>query len=234
MLLRICTMSKFPLVLAALLTGALAAHADNLVSTQPSGSDSVDWSQLGSPGTTIGTTFAFTSAQGVAGTGVYANPGDSMGVYSQPGEVGAILQQSSTWNGSFAPGAYLNWTENSGPLTLTLASGYTEIGAQIEADFWGAYTAQICDANGCFTESGVNEGAGDNSAIYLGIDSSTPINSVTFSLTSAVSDPDDFAISGLTLDSGSSATPEPSSLILLGTGLVAFAGAMRRKLARQA
>jgi PEP-CTERM motif-containing protein len=226
-------MNKLSMILVVLLVGAMTAHADNLVTSQPVGTDSVDWSQLGAYGTGIPNPFSFTTANSVSGTGTYANPGDSYMNFGQPGEVGSVMQQGVSWGGNFANGDYLNWTENSGPLTLSFGEGYTQIGTQIDADYYGAFTAQICDVNGCFTEDGNSASTGDNSAIYIGISSSAPVTWVTFSLTSASGAPDDFAINDVTLDGGTTATPEPSSLLLFGTGLVGFAGALRRKFAQK-
>jgi hypothetical protein len=224
-------MRKVAFALASLLFGALTANADSLVTTSPTGTDSVDWSQLGTPGTPVPTVFTFTTANGVSGTGTYENPAGS---FAMTGPTGEVLQNgwSATWNGNFADGAYVNWTENSGPLTLSFAQGYSQIGAQIQADFWGSFTAQICDANACFTEDGVANGNDDDSAIYLGI-AGSDLTSVTFSITNDTAYLDDFAINGVTLDGGSAATPEPSSLLLLGTGLVGIAGLLRGKFARK-
>jgi hypothetical protein len=219
-------MKKCFLLFAAILMGALAAHADSLVTTQPAATDSVDWSQFGVPGTPIPTVFAFTTANGVSGTGTYENPAYS---FAYSGPTGMVLQNplEAPWWGNFAAGAYANWTENSGPLTLSFAQGYYQIGAQIMTDNWGPFTAQICDVNACFTENGYAYGSGDNSAIYLGI-AGSDLTWVTFSITSDTAYLDDFIIGPVTLD----ATPEPSSLLLLGTGLAALAGALQRRLAR--
>jgi hypothetical protein len=210
-------MKKAIWTIPVLLVGAAVMHADNLVTTRPNnGTDSVNWSQLGSSLTAISNPFSFTTANSVSGTGSYASGN------------GEVMQEESSWAGNFSNGDILNWTTGSGTLTLNFSAGYTQIGAQIQRDIYGAFTAQICDINACFTEGGNSNGNNDGSAIYIGIESATPITSVTFDESSG-----DFAINQLTLGgSGASPVPEPSSLLLLGSGLAGMVGMVRRKLAR--
>ena len=212
---------KLCLVLTILLLGSVAIRADSVVTVQPAGTDSVSWVQLGPSFTAIPQTFNFTTASGVNVTGSFANGG------------GEILQQWAGWAGNFAPGTKVLWNQaNSGALTLNFAQGYDQVGAQIQADIFGTFVAQICDAYGCVTENGVSNPNNDNSAIYLGITGNQPIDWVTFSLLNT--DSNDFAIGNLTLGGGSPvATPEPGSLLLLGTGLASLATVCRRCFVRQ-
>jgi hypothetical protein len=236
-------MKKLCLSVVVLSVCAAAAHADSLVTVRPTGTDSVDWSQLGAPGSPVpstfnprsglGGSFVFTTVNGVSGAGQY--------IGSYTGGDGSVQEQGvgsyfASGQGNFAPGDFLNDTDENGPMTLTFASGFTQIGAQIDGDNSGPFTAQICDNsnNACFTEVGDSTSIGDDSAIYLGIASNTPITSVTFSLTSVTGDHphgiDWFAINEVTLGSiPVSATPEPGSLLLVATGLGGLAAAFRKR-----
>jgi hypothetical protein len=217
---KFASLASSAVLALALGTAMVPAHADSLVTTAPTGSDTLDWSQFGSQGSAISSSFSFTTNNSVSGTGSYANG------------AGEVWYQGN-WAGNFAPGAPLNYNTTSGAITLNFGEGYTQIGAQIMSDDYGSFTAQICDANGCFTEDGVSNGDADNSAIYIGVSSGDPITWVTFSLTDAPNGTtDDFALGNVVLGGGSSATPEPSSLALLGTGIVGAGAAMRRRLVR--
>jgi hypothetical protein len=197
-----------------LLTAATFAHAGTVtVTTIRSGNDSANWGQLGVSGTTIPASFTATSTGGVGITGTLA--GD-----------GAVAVQSYSWGGNFASGDNLIWTEGNGPLTLAFSQGVSGAGAQIQANFFGDFTAQICDNLGdCFSESGDSTSAGDNSAIFIGLLDTTPgITSITFSVISCSFSCNDFAINQLSLTDGVTiGTPEPGVLLLLSISLIGLA-----------
>lgn len=216
-------MRKTLLVVTVFVLVALTlTQADTIVTTRPTnGTDSVDWSQLGPSFTPINNPFSFTTANSVSGTGTFAGGGQ-----------GQVRQEGNGWAGNFTPGDFLVWTNSpgQGPLTLTFSQGYSQVGAQIAADFFGNFVAQICDnGNGqCFTESGVANSNNDGSAIYLGI-AGTNITSITYSLLSCSNDCADFAINQMTLGGGTTTVPEPGSLLLMGSGLLGLVGAARRR-----
>jgi PEP-CTERM motif len=196
------------------------------LTSRPGGADIVDWGQLGSSFISFGSPVTFTSAGGITGTAdLNSNASARVG------------QQGGSWNGNFAPGDNLLRTHSSGQgsLTLSFGTGLSSVGAQIEADFLGRFTAQIqaFDGNtslGTFTETGNANRKDDNSAIFLGVSSSLPdITSIVYSLPSCSLDCANFAINQLSLASPS--LPEPGSLALLAGALIGF-GAFRRRARR--
>jgi hypothetical protein len=168
------------------------------------GDDSADWGQLGPAFTPIPNPFAaFSNGAGLSITGAFAGGG-----------VGQVqVQTFGGWNGNFASGDNLVWTNfpGQGPLTLSFDSPQVGAGAQIQADFYGPFTAKIEAFNGdtslgSFTENGNSTPASDNSAIFIGVKDldAANITAVVFSLTASAGDLMDFAINRLSLDSGGS------------------------------
>src|SRR5262249_56044605 len=113
--------------------------------------------------------------------------------------------QGIGWGGNFAPGDLLYWTAGgggSGPVTLDFGTQkLSAIGAQIQADYFGAFTAQLTafDSNGVnlgsFTENGNSTSSADNSAIFIGLMSTSgDISKVVFAVTAATNNPGDFAL----------------------------------------
>jgi hypothetical protein len=195
--------------------------------------DTIDWGQLGGTGTSVASPATALSA------------GMLTFHVSQPGGNFERRDQGNGWNGNFAPGAHLLWTENfntggGGPMTL-IGPGVSAIGTQIMADFFGAFVARISAFDsggnllGSFTEAGNSTSAGNNSAIFIGVRSdSTEIARIVLSLDSAVSNVNDFTINTVSLDSRApQVAPEPSTISLALIGSVVGIGYAWRKRRRK-
>ena len=100
-----------------------------------------------------------------------------------------------------------------GPITIDIANPVSGVGAQIQADDFGAYTAQIqaFDSShnllGTFTVSGDSEGGSTGTAPFLGVSStSSNISEIVYSLT-ADGNLADLAINQLSLTAPSRSLP---------------------------
>jgi hypothetical protein len=200
-LLKLCGLIVFVLFVTT------AAWADSLVlvSSQAAqgGNDSVHWSQLGADATALGLSSTVNSS--VGGSGVTLT-------LAGTGSLVSVVCPASpcSWTGSgFTAAESLIWTSDTGnggngPVTLTFTSGISGVGAMIQADGPGQFTAQIQVFNGAtslgsFTVT--SDANGD--AAYIGVQdqSGSNITSVIFSLTTCVGTCADFAINTVNLNS---------------------------------
>jgi hypothetical protein len=210
--------------------------------TALAGTDLLNWSTLGPPApqTVVANPFTILSAGG-----------RSVSV-SQPTQLGpfGVFEQTppttaDSWNGNFAPGDMLlyggspNYLKKADPYTLNF--GTTPVaagGAQIESNYVGKFTAEVqaLDASGnvltSFTEGGNATQTADNSAIFIGISStSANIYQIALSLTRAPSNTiGEFAINqfdfragplaaAVATFAGTAASGPPASILLPGQTL---------------
>jgi hypothetical protein len=211
--------------------------------TTPSGlgsNDSTNWSQEGPDQTELTSGFDATSSLGISLIGDFeGTAGDGLVAVVCPATPSCSWTTSGTGMnaGDSDIWAFDNTSGlGTGPLSLAFGTDLLGAGAWIEGDTNGQYTAEIQVYNGAtllFTST-AGEGTSDSSGdpVFLGVLDTTPeITSVVFSLTSCggCSNLGDFAIDTLLMTDPASATPEPSSLLLLGSGLAGMAWTLRRK-----
>ena len=195
------------LAFSAVMTLVGQAQAGLSLVTSPAdlnANDSVDWGVLGSTFTDVSNPFTVNSGGGV-GLTVSQASGDFQ-----------LRQQGNGWSGNFNPGDNVLWTQGGGPMTIMFSQALQGVGAQIQTDYYGAFTAQITvlDSLGnpiaSFTEAGNSNSNGDGSAIFLGV-TGGGIYGITYSMVSG-NQLGDFAINTLGLNTQS--VPEPSTFVL--------------------
>jgi len=215
----------------ALVAGARTAHASVILVTTESGITNdglLDWGALGGNGAVVSNPFT-TPVTGVAGLTITGS--------QDAGVDFNRMDQNVSWSGNFAPGEELLWTTAAagGPMDFVFNNPITGFGAQIQADFFGAFTASISafDASntllGTFSVNGNSTSSSDDSAIFIGILSTgQDISRIRLSVPTATANPEDFAINAPRIQATSTA-PEPVTLLLFGLGLAGAARRFRRR-----
>jgi len=234
---------KLLLLTIVVLCFASFASADTFVQftsrAQQNPSDFFDWSLIAPPGTIVNT------PQFVPGFDP-TNP-NAVLVGNIDGSQFLTMQEGVTWLGNFDYGESLIWTGNTnfgigglGPMAAVFFNPVGSVGFTIQADFYGPFTAFLTafDANGnplaSLTLNGVSNGLENGSALFMGLGdkSGDNISFIEYTISTQVitGGSNDFAIDDISI--GYHVTPEPSSLVLLGSGLLGLAGVARRKLGR--
>ena len=216
-----------------LLFGAFAASAQVTLVTNRSdiaSTDTLDWAGLGPENSSYsGGATALTQA----GASVDVSIGGTL----------TILRQSSGLIGNFALGDYVAYTNGSGPITLEFAAPVTAVGAQFMWNSTGNFDADLeafdpsGTSLGLVTEGGVANGASDDTAIFIGVQSgSANIKKVVFATptTSFFGAQNDFSINRVSINAPTaSAVPEPGGIALLGgiasAGCAFYAGRRRKR-----
>jgi|SRR5579859_598318 len=212
------------------LLSALAARADVMVDVTSralfNGNDFVDWGSLGPAVSSVSNPVTTTS-----------NGGLSVNISEPAGTDFKRVDQGNGWDGNFAPGDSLLWTNfgdpGPGPITIDFASPISGAGAQIQDNRHSTTFATIDAYNGgtllgSFTEAGpgFSTPQGDNTAIFIGIEDLSGANITRLVFSTGVQD---FAINRMDLlTPKTSPVPEPSSCLLLFSVLGVTVGPIRR------
>lgn len=179
--------------------------------------DYIEWSDKGPAYTALSNPFVIST---------HGTPFDVL--VKGPGSMQVRTQSGGGWAGNFNPGENVLYSMDSGPITLTGAKTCNDVGMNIQADFYGAYTAVIEAYNGLdqllgsFSVNGVSTSAADGSAPFIGVRSDAgDIHMVKLYVTRTDGLPTTLAIDRVSY-SCCSPVPEPATMSALGLGALAL------------
>ncbi|MBS1709469.1 MAG: PEP-CTERM sorting domain-containing protein [Armatimonadetes bacterium] len=205
-------------ILASQSFGALTQLTSRAQITE---TDYIEWSDKGPAFTALSNPFVIST---------HGTPFD----VAVKGPAGLEVRQQSFggWAGDFNPGEYVLYSKGSGPLTLTGAKTCNDVGMNIQADFYGAYTAVMEAYDGLDTflgsvsVKGVSTANADGTAPFIGVRSDAgDIHMVKLYIVRTDGAPTSLAIDRVSF-SCCAPVPEPASMSVIGMGALAL---LRRK-----
>ncbi len=210
----------------ALIATPLAMQAQtSFVASRASMSGSLlNWNTIYGPnGTSVGAGFTATGLGGLT----LSTTG--------PGSV-QVLNQGSGWSGGFLGGEPVLYSSGSpGALSLLFNADIFGLGANLQSNFFGSFTGTVkaySAANallGSYDVNGVSNSNGDGSQPFLGIRNVAGMRRVTFEVSGSIQD-FSLGLNQATIETTSNTTvPEPSTYLLMASGLAAIAAIRRRR-----
>lgn len=229
---------------AAILTGAVAsaAKADNIKLVRSIGTFSYNdyqpWAEIGVNNYNVTNGTVATSQYGTISTTIN---------FAQGGPGSTLLEcpwSACTWSGDFGPGDSVLTSYNTstggaeGAIDLTFSQGVSGVGFQIQGNYYGTFDAEVEAFNGStplgtfYAYNGVSS-YDPGTAIFMGLQDLSGANVTGIDILAYnCSGNNGGSCDGTAVDRllfETTATPEPASLLLLGSGLTAL-GFLRRKL----
>ena len=218
-------MKKFLLVAIAFLSFPILAQADsftvNATRADQNPTDIIDWGVNVPDGTSALGPLAVSSFGLINAT------------LSSSGNVFSGFTNGIDVFGNFDSGESLLYNNAGGAVTVAFAPGSNvqSVGFEIQDENFGPFTGELDVYNGStllmtLGLAGLSNQNLDGSALFMGLTDNTGANITSVVINTGSGD---FLIDDVSLTTGApTATPEPGSILLLGSGLLGLAGVRRK------